>query len=252
MYRLIAMVTMPLHGCVGSGLIANEKKGFAARQITVHHHYREAIPCCAEGQSQLFLLMVSNLKSVFYLPPKMKKQAYHRYPKMVIAFQMSLSWMFIFLVGAHFQLFPPHTALLWCSFPRFLPPDPASQHQTSHKRAHMAASHQEQVSWQAAGNLRPRSFYRLKATNPQCGSQKYKFSFIILVFKSHNQMKYLNNEISERILLCHQVAWAASIYIMAIIMLLGEVNTSFKKMICKMLLMCVTHVSAGDFLIHSP
>lgn len=170
MYRLIVMVTMPLHGCVGSGLIANEKKGRAARQITVHHHCREAIPCCAEGQSQLFLLMVNNLKSVFCLPPKMKKKkkAYHRYPKIVIAFHMSLSLMFFFLVGAHLQLFPPHTALLWCSFPTILPSDPASQHQTSHKRAHMAASHQEQVSWQAAGNLRPGSFYCLEATNPQC------------------------------------------------------------------------------------
>lgn len=170
MYRLIVMVTMPLHGCVGSGLIANEKKGRAARQITVHHHCREAIPRCAEGQSQLFLLMVNNLKSVFCLPPKMKKKkkAYHRYPKIVIAFHMSLSLMFFFLVGAHLQLFPPHTALLWCSFPTILPSDPASQHQTSHKRAHMAASHQEQVSWQAAGNLRPGSFYRLEATNPQC------------------------------------------------------------------------------------
>lgn len=28
MYRLISMVTMPLHGCVGSGLIANENRGF--------------------------------------------------------------------------------------------------------------------------------------------------------------------------------------------------------------------------------
>lgn len=28
MYRLISMVTVPLHGCVGNGLIANENRGF--------------------------------------------------------------------------------------------------------------------------------------------------------------------------------------------------------------------------------
>lgn len=73
--------------------------------------------------------------------------------------------------------FPLHTSLL--SLSQVSAPCPPSQHQTSHMRTHMAASHQEWVSWQPAGNLSLGSFHRLKATvqTLTAGSPKHKFSF---------------------------------------------------------------------------
>lgn len=107
----------------------------AARQITARSHCRVATPGCAEKKKQAVLIDGLIVRKV--------EEASHR------------SCVFI---PSSFAL---HTAVLCCASPRFLPP---SQQQTSHKSAHMAASHQEWVSWQAAGNLRLGSFHHLKAT----------------------------------------------------------------------------------------
>lgn len=137
MYRLISVVTMVLQGCVGSGRIANENRGFGVllgRLLYTTTTVGWLLPTVLKANKNQW---VSHFKPVFnvakhWLTVRRKhtgKNAYQRYAEVEMAVQLCISWLFIFLSRAHSCLPTPfhplflssHPSLFSHAFPRFLP-----------------------------------------------------------------------------------------------------------------------------------